>query len=359
MNFRKRVDVMLRSLIGLWGSMLVAPILALIAVSVGAVEPVIDVWYGDTQHFGRIGHAQRWINVLGSVDQPDLVATMDYALNGGPPVPLSMKEDRKRIARDGDFNIEIDRSRLRVGVNELVITGNRNSARPINRKVQVHYHDEGNRYPLPYSIDWSSVKNISDVAQIVDGKWRLTPDGVRAIEPYYDRVLALGDEGWQDYEVTTTVTVHAVTAPGSGPNDTGVTHAALALRWPGHDRDGKQPSVKWHPLGATAEFRLGGDLQQCRWRIFDGNREYYVESKQRRRIEFERPYRMKHRVETLSDGTSRYRVKFWPATDEEPSGWDLERIEPDDLKGGSALLIAHHADVTFGSVTVLSLKDGS
>ncbi len=197
--------------------------------------------------------------------------------------------------------------------------------------------------------------NIADVAQVVDGEWELTPAGVRTAERYYDRVIAFGDESWRDYEVATTITVHAVTPPKQDPNTTRVTHAAIALRWPGHDADGKQPSVKWHPLGATAEFRLGHDLQQCRWRIFDGKRDFYVESTRRRAIEFGKPYRMKHRVETLECGTSRYRVKLWPDDEPEPEAWDLERFETGDLISGSALLIAHHSDVTFGNVSVVSI----
>jgi hypothetical protein len=64
---------------------------------------------------------------------------------------------------------------------------------------------------------------------------------------------------------------------------------------------------------------------------------------------------MKHRVETLADGVSRYRVKLWPVDNTEPERWDLERLEANDLPAGSALLIAHHADVTFGDVSVIPL----
>jgi hypothetical protein len=220
----------------------------------------------------------------------------------------------------------------------------------------VIYHDSGTNRPLPYSIEWAQVAQIHDAVQVIDGKWKKTKDGIRSIERYYDRVIAFGDSSWRDYEVTTTLAVHALTPPEQNGNSTNVTHAAIALRWPGHDPDGRQPTVKWYPLGATAEFRLGGDLSQCRWRIFDGQREFHRESSRRRVIEFDRRYSLKHRVETDSEANSRYRVKLWPAAEPEPQAWDFERTEPnDDVSSGSALLIAHHSDVTFGNVTVVPL----
>jgi hypothetical protein len=220
----------------------------------------------------------------------------------------------------------------------------------------VRYIDDGRKWPLPYEIDWSQVRKIADVAQIVDGKWELTPQGIRSVERYYDRDIAFGDASWRDYEVATTVTFHTFTPPSTMPNTTSVTHAAIALRWPGHDADGNQPSVKWYPLGATAEFRLTKDLDECRWRVFDGKREFYVESERRRVIELEKSYHMKHRVETERDGRSRYRVKLWPMGEAEPAAWDLERYESGDLTSGSALLITHHSDATFGNVSVRALN---
>ena len=63
-------------------------------------------------------------------------------------------------------------------------------------------------------------------------------------------------------------------------------------------------------------------------------------------------YHLKHRAENLNNGQSRYRVKLWPDSESEPDYWDLERYETDDLTSGSALLIAHHTDVTFVMVQV-------
>lgn len=319
-----------------------------------ANESTIDIWYGDQQCFGHLGgHPQRWINILGNARPADSVKSISYCLNGGEPRLLSFKEDKKRIARDGDFNVEIARSDLLPAKNTVVIGVTTHAGEVIRKTVTVCYTETGREWPLPYTVDWSKVDRIENAVQIIDGKWKRTESGLRSVEPYYDRAFALGDTSWQNYEVTTTLTVHALTPPHTGSNNTDVTHAAIALRWPGHDPDGAQPTVKWHPLGATGEFRLGGDLMQCRWRIFDGRREFHRESERRRELKFETPYAMKHRVETMPDGSARYRAKLWPADKDEPLQWDFERIEPvEDVPYGSALLLAHHSDVTFGNIHV-------
>lgn len=320
-------------------------------------EITFDIWYGDEQHFGVLGHPQRWVNVLGHASPAEEIASLSYTLNNRSPVMLSYHEDKKRIATDGDFNIELDRNTLHSGENIVEITAFNYEGERFTHTVKVHYTFHGKAWELPYRINWSKVTHINDVAQVVDGKWELTKDGIRSVEQYYDRVITFGDDSWRNYEVTTTVIFHDFTPPNTNPNATGVTHAAIATRWPGHDIDGNQPNVKWFPFGATAEFRIGQDLQQCRWRIFDGKimrkeNRYYAEEERRRIIQLEKKYWMKHRVETLDDGSSLYQVKLWEYDKPEPKEWDLKRIEPNDFQYGSALLIAHHTDVTFGDVSV-------
>ncbi len=318
----------------------------------------IDVWYGPRQSFGHLGgHPQRWVNLLGNVSPVPAIQALSYRLNDSGPHPLSFREADKRLARPGDFNVEILRSELKPGDNTVLLAATTLTGEVITSRVVIDYHAGENSWPLPYVIDWTKAKRIADVAQVVDGKWKITDQGVRTVEKFYDRVIALGDASWKNYEVSTTVTIHSLTPPKTGPSRTNVTHAAIATRWPGHEADGHQPSVKWYPVGATAEFRLEANLTECRWRIFDGKKEFYVESTRRRKLDYETPYHMKHRVETLGDGRSRYRVKLWPAGTAEPATWDLERFETDDLPSGSALLIAHHADVTFGNVSVVPIPE--
>ena len=317
---------------------------------------MIDIWYGDTQTFGHIGTPQRWVNILGRVAKFDRIAKLTYRLNTDPAQNFTLGPDRHRLANPGDFNIEIDSANLKQGQNNLTITA----------KYKNHHKDEKNvtlkvtkdrTWPLPYRINWSQATSISDVAQVVDGLWRLTPQGIRIVEPYYDRVIALGDLSWTDYEIHTTVTFHTMRVPDKSVGDGGanVIHAALAVRWPGHDNDGKQPRVKWYPLGATAEFRVNPTWENCTWRILGGNG-MLVNSDNGRTIMPDVPYHMKHRVQSCADGSAIYSVKLWNTHNTEPDTWDLQLTkEPGDVPQGGALLIAHYTDVTFGNVEAVPI----
>jgi hypothetical protein len=272
---------------------------------------MIDLWYGDTLKIGHLGSPQRWVNVLGRAGSE--AVQLSASLNGGPDQLVSMGPDGHRLANPGDFNVEIDRANLGVGVNELRLTAIDSGGRFETQTVRLEV--TGDRtWPLPYSIDWSQVSAIHDVAEVVDGLWELTEDGVRVVEPYYDRVIGLGDLTWTDYEIETTVTFHGMRVPDEEKGDAGamVIHAALATRWPGHDDDSLQPRVKWYPLGATAEFRVNPGWEGCSWRILGGDG-IVVNEERERVIRTGVKYGMKHRVETRDDGGADYRVKLWEA----------------------------------------------
>ena len=321
-----------------------------------AGEPLeIHIWYGDEQSFGHLGNPQRQVNVLGNLVGNLENTSLTFTLNEAGPYPLTLGSDLRRLAKPGDFNVEIETSNLQEGINQIVITAEGPDKNRVVKKVKVRY-TKAKVWPLPYSIDWSKAKDIQDVAQIVDGKWQLGPNGVRTVEPYYDRVIAFGDATWKNYEVTTSVIFHDFTVPAKGPPTFNVSHAAIATKWPGHDYDSLQPNRKWFPVGATSEFRLTAGLDSCRWRIFDGENFYKEDKALIRHIVLDKKYHMKHRVQTLSEGSTLYQVKLWEDGQPEPQNWDLEAKEPPgDLPGGSALLIAHNTDVTFGNVKVVPI----
>ncbi len=62
---------------------------------------------------------------------------------------------------------------------------------------------------------------------------------------------------------------------------------------------------------------------------------------------------MKASVETLGADT-RYRYKMWPVGEPEPD-WQVEIVYGDGEPAGAVALIAHHADVSFGTLTVRPL----
>jgi hypothetical protein len=65
---------------------------------------------------------------------------------------------------------------------------------------------------------------------------------------------------------------------------------------------------------------------------------------------------MKHRVEEFSSTSTLYSVKFWKEDQEEPKEWDFQAIETSIREKGSACIIAHNTDVTFGDISVIPVS---
>jgi hypothetical protein len=69
----------------------------------------------------------------------------------------------------------------------------------------------------------------------------------------YDRLVAIGDRSWTDYEAEVHITVNEIepnyASPSNGPA------LGLLTRWPGHTLDGFQPARQWWPMGAYSFFR--------------------------------------------------------------------------------------------------------
>ncbi|MGH9837454.1 MAG: hypothetical protein ACREEM_01570 [Blastocatellia bacterium] len=317
----------------------------------------INIWYGEEQRFGRRGIPQRWVNILGSVAPAEQVTALSYSLNGGAARQLSIGQDKERLAAPGDFNIELDHQKLKAGNNQVVITATDKAGQQTSQIVTVHFTPD-RKWPLPYAIDWRKVKKIQDAVQVVDGLWRLDGAGIRTARPWYDRVVAVGDLTWTDYEVTVEVTFHNFAEPRKEPPTYGVTHAGIGLRWQGHHDDGRQPRVKWYPLGAATEFQLFPNLTDCHWRILpDGGDRRAINSTQRTAITLGKTYLMKACVESLPDKQTRYRTKLWAAAAREPDEWAVESTEgTDDFQAGCLLLVAHNSDVTFGHLKIIPLN---
>ena len=311
--------------------------------------PAIDVWYGSEQTFGHPGVPQRWVNILGNVSDSDGVASLSYRLNGGELKPLSIGPDTRRLLMPGDFNIDIDYADLQPGLNEVAISATDANSNGSTTTVTVNYA-AGNAWPLPYTIDWSTVDTLSDAVQVVDGKWDFTSNGVRPIELGYDRLLAIGERfGWTDYEVTLPITIHGIDPAGyQWPSV--APGLAIMLRWQGHTKWGDwQPWIFWRPNGASAWYYYGGgphfELQ--------GDARVIVADTSGRTLDNDVPYYWKVRVETIPGTGSFYSMRVWEVGTPEPIPWDLTGWQgTDDLPSGSFLLIAHHVDATFGNITV-------
>lgn len=343
----------------------VSAVLALCSFACGTLQadngagPDINIWRGTTQRFGDLGVPQRCVNLLGTVSDPDGLESLTYSLNGAQARNLSIGPDTRRLARPGDFNAELDVTSLVTGINTVVLTAQDQLGDFSTTTVSIQFGNNS-PWPLPYSIDWSSVANLQDVVQEVDGEWGFSAAGARPLHMDYDRILAIGDMGWTEYEVTVPITIHA-TDPASFfyPNSVG-PGIGLIMRWRGHSNWGSsyggpwQPVIGWLPEGANWWYEyFSNGSGRLSLRGENGLQRLDPTYKQ---LSLETTYMTKTRVESPSSGVGGgiYRFKIWVNGTPEPESWLLEGQEgTDDITSGSLLLVAHHVDATFGAVTVV------
>ena len=319
----------------------------------GVDAPVIDVWYGAEQSFGHIGNPQRWVNILGRVSSANGISSLAYTLNGGASSPLSVGPNGDRLVSPGDFNIELDRFDLVSGANSVVITATDNDGVATDTTVTVTYTPDRN-WTSPYEIDWSTVDQINDVAQAVDGLWTLTDDGVRTVDIGYDRLIGLGDIIWDDFEVEVPITMH-------GFGNTYPPGVGVIARWAGHYPHSSsgtfpQPRWEWRPMGGMGWYAWSNELNCYRLNVL-GDTDPIIEDEECRQLELETPYMFKFRVETINEFSNRYSFKVWPQGEVEPEEWDLSAVKIGELSAGSVLLVAHDMDATFGNVSVTPLAE--
>ena len=310
--------------------------------------PFVDVWYGDYQTFGALGNPQRWINVLGQVIDPDGISDLSFSLNGGPSRSLSCRPFR-RTCRPGRLQ---RRDRLRgdaPGPNTIEIRAVDGLGFETTKMVTVDY-TAGTVWPLPTPWTGRLRGTISDVAQVVDGRWSIVSGALRNDRQRYDRTVAIGDITWTDYEVTVPVTIHGFSAAASGGVN-GYPAVGVMLKWPGHsDWTGDQPTWGYYPAGGGGWYEFAPD-GSGRLLLTDFQSDYATDPLNRVLV-LGVTYIWKLRVESQSDGSALYRMKIWEEGSVEPSGWELTDIHRNDVPGGSMLLIAHHTDVSFGNVSI-------
>jgi hypothetical protein len=337
-------------------------------LSAGAANARIEIWHGTEQRVGHLGKAQADFNLMGQVEDPRDLLSLQYALNGQVPVELNFRAYR-RLAMDGHFNADIPIAALAPGRNTVEIEG-RFANGALGRQTVALERLSG-ASPLPVHIDWSTVSDPQDVGQYVDGHWRLGEHGLRPAHVGYDRLFLIGNETWQDYQITAVVTIHEVapeTGPLSGGNGLGVV-----LRFTGHVAGGPrrfpiaQPKWGYQPVGAIAWLRwTRGQADGAAFSQFlrgDSNDKTNYGKVEVRAGE---TYHLKALCQTLPDddqgrGVTRYAFKLWHAATDEPQAWDWEHVQAsrDALRRGGVALLAHHVDASFGGITIVPLAPGA
>lgn len=330
------------------------------------IPPKIDVWYGTTQTFGSIGIPQRNADILGNVSGQSRTVSLTYGLNGATPESLSMGPDGRLLQKPGDFKINLPYADLRSGANSVVITAVDSAGAENSVTVTVN-KGSGGVWPLPYSVNWSGATSLTDSAQVVDGKWERTPQGIHLLQTGYDRAIAFGDTTWKNYELTAEITVNKIdsTAQSYSPANGGPA-LGFIFRWVGHtdqptfDPPVTQPLSGYLPLGAFGlySWRKGfTSTQPDQWVLYGNN----LSQVDQDTLVTDAPvygtkYILKMQVSTIGDSTPYYRLKFWPAAQAEPGVWLLNgQQRPGDPQYGSALLVAHYVDVTVGRMTAVRL----
>lgn len=305
----------------------------------GVTPPTIEVWYGDNQTFGNLGNPQQWVNILGRVSDDNGVASLSYKLNGGSSVSLNIGPNGTRLLSAGDFVTEIDRADLNNGINTVEFTATDALGAQATESVTLNY-EAGNIWPLPYTADWSTITTLDDVnniANIVEGLWELTPYGIRTSESGYDRLIVLGDETWTtNYEVTAEMTIHSTTS-GSG--------IGFAIGWQGHTGTAS-PRTQW-PLEAIGWIRNFNSLRILTYTSG-------IVASQSYSMSYNTKYLLKAKSEDIGGGQSKFSVKIWADGDTEPASYMISADIAD--RNGSVLLITHMADVTWGTISIEPLS---
>ena len=313
-----------------------------------AVTDAISVWFGDVQQFGNVGETQRWINVLGNAD-PEQVTSLSYSLNGGPDQALSLGPDTRRLQENGDFNIDIDFDALNgTSVDDVItIKATLTTGDVITKDVVIDYVD-GNIWDPNYQVDWSTVTDLQDVTQIVDGNWAIDGDGVRTTETGYDRILAFGDKTWDNYEANFTMTVNQMLNPDPVVSGSGF---GVGMLWNGHTNDpipDLQPLTGYNPLASPFYNSKDGEF------ILHDHPNWSPPHLGTAPFLFTEgvTYNVQVRIEQTNVLDRTYKFKIWEDTDPEPVNWLLEGVDQmtDPVTGGF-LLIAHQWDITFGDIS--------
>ncbi|MGD1881866.1 MAG: cadherin-like domain-containing protein [Paracoccaceae bacterium] len=315
------------------------------------VQEPIDLWYGEVQSFGSPGLGQRAINILGKVSED--VTELAYSLNGGELRSLSIGPDTRRLQENGDFNIDINYTELDGSAADDLVTiyATLDNGAVFSQDVTVEYEAD-NDWDKNYAIDWENVTNIQDAVLVADGTWSHDANGVRPVDLGYDRLLVLGDQSWDNYELNLSITTHDLQNVDPLGRDGG--GFAIGMLWDGHTSGrfaGWQPASGYEP---GASFFFTHLFKSHSYHNFSE-----VLGVDKMSLEEDATYNFTVRVEQVGIYDRLYSLKVWEEGEVEPLDWTLQTTETFSLEEapatGSLYLNAHYFDVTFGDLTVTEI----
>jgi hypothetical protein len=146
--------------------------------------------------------AQPIFNVLGNISAPETVERLTYSLNGGPMNPVFFNSSNKSLPRltyKGDFNIDTIRREQLQENNRLIVEAHFHNGQRVKNIVNfpAFFSQKKN---AGFKLDLRNARYPQEIAQIVDGNWRIAKDenGERCIEitreaAGYDRIILFTD----------------------------------------------------------------------------------------------------------------------------------------------------------------------
>lgn len=340
--------------LGLFLTILLNPV-----VSFGREANVFNFWYGQGQSFGGTGIAQRYVNLLGNLDRTQDFSELNFSLNDGPFRFLSIGSDKRRLWQKGDFNVEIPIGELLTGKNSVVLQAVDSTGMLYSESVDFYWN------PQTTSPDrilrWEDISDLNQVAQPIDGLWRIEEDRVISDPAFigYDRILGIGDLSWRNYEVLFPFEVRGVDPGSYDSKYSGGPGLLYIMHWKGHTDSPEpcpQPHCGYEPFGVTTYYGWPKD-EVGGWSLStkSGGADFVLPEVE---FEFGKRYWFRGRNETTGAGNW-YAYKVWQGSlGDEPNGWTGKALGDSlNMESGSFLLVAHHIDLAVGTMEFTSLAN--
>ncbi len=331
-------------------------------------QPVFNIWYGNTQNFGLNGIPQEQVDILGNVSAPTGIQSASFTVNGGASQVLHVGPNSTRLTDTGDFDVEMcipgasascgAPVSLQPGPNTIVISATDNLSNTQTHTVTVNWNNNGLPWPIPYSIDWSTVTNVQDVVQVVDGQWSIQPDGtIRTQQVGSNREIALGDVTWTDYQVVAEMTINHLDCTSFG--------TGLAVGWSGHTFNSSAPQQPDQPTSSSPLYALGWYASYDNATPPDAELAIYANSPNFPdqvlatdngvfKPTIGTKYIIKLSAQQNAQKTaSHYTFEIWPSGTSETNAAVVQADGDPNL--GSVLFTANGADVSFGKIQVCAI----
>lgn len=333
-----------------------------------AGSPVVDLWLGAEMQAGD-GVAQRWLDIPGNASDPDGIASVIFSLNGEPAEGLSLGPNDRRLVREGDFVIDILRDRLVEGVNTVEIRAADNLGELTTALVQI-VNEPSTDVELPGEISWDE-QELDGLVEIVDGHWKIDGDDlvIDADSLGYDRLLAIGDRDWADFDVEFEITIESIsedfnpitsTTPGFG----------MLLRWNGHNESftpGSQPQQGFRPDAGNTPTPYGAfpfyaiELDGENVLEMQNPNGVVMTRDLSEQITVGRTYHFRAQAQSIvGTGGSVFVAKLWPASTPEPAEWMVSYVSgvgPEEASNGSFVLVAHEVAARYSSLRISEVDE--